>query len=613
MLSSKMVRLSTLSLLSVFLLLAMLLVVSCADPEEEAAEVAAIDQPTAEPTQEVAPTVAEPTAEPAATEHSHEETTAPPTEEAAAAAPAAPAADRLGLLRFSDNEQVRAGDFNLQLLGVAAPAAGTHYELWVQDDAGNALNLGTVPVAAEIAYTGSTAEDLLGKYSSGFLSIEQDGVNDGEIGPVAYSGTVPPGSLLHIRHIVYQFADNPGGQGFLIGAENQLILAIEHANLLREALAAGDLAEAQQHAEHVVNIIDGKDGEFFGDLDGDGVPQNPGDGFGVRAYFEGAKEHAQLAAEAEGATFEVNLHAGHVIISSDNVLGWLEEAIDLAIRVISSDSAAEAQPASQELDRMLAQDLNGVDANGDGAIAPVEGEGGWQTAYEHAQFMGAFEFFAADGAPAAAVPVAPAPAEATAAPPAAGANEVIIEMVDFEYSQKELTIPVGTIVTWVNNGTKRHSATADDGSFNTGLFDPGQSVSITFNTPGEFQYFCELHGGPGGQGMSAKIIVTADGAAAPPLAEEVAPPAGNEVVVDITDFAFSQPQLTIPVGTTVTWVNKGAARHSATADDGSFNTGLFEPGQQASVTFNTPGTFQYFCELHGGPGGQGMSAVVIVE
>jgi plastocyanin len=271
---------------------------------------------------------------------------------------------------------------------------------------------------------------------------------------------------------------------------------------------------------------------------------------------------------------------------------------------------------------MLNQDVNGVDANGDGAIAPIEGEGGLRTAYEHAQYMGALEFFVAQGDELTGLPVAPVPAAQATAAPTSAANEVIIEMVDFEYSQKELTIPVGTTVTWVNNGTKKHSATADDGSFNTGLFDPGQSFSITFDTPGEFQYYCELHGAPGGEGMSAKIIVTAEHGdaghadateAAPTQAAPTAPPAGNEIIVEMTDFQFSQPTLTVQVGATVRWVNNGTKKHSATADDGSFNTGLFDPGQSFAITFDTPGEFRYFCELHGGPGGQGMSAVIIVQ
>lgn len=79
------------------------------------------------------------------------------------------------------------------------------------------------------------------------------------------------------------------------------------------------------------------------------------------------------------------------------------------------------------------------------------------------------------------------------------------------------------------------------------------------------------------------------------------------------DYTYSELSLRIPVGTTVTWINRGEAQHSATADDGSFDTGLYGTGEQASITFDTPGTFPYYCTLHGAPGGLGMAAMVIVE
>jgi len=42
----------------------------------------------------------------------------------------------------------------------------------------------------------------------------------------------------------------------------------------------------------------------------------------------------------------------------------------------------------------------------------------------------------------------------------------------------------------------------------------------------------------------------------------------------------------------------GAANHTATASDGSFDTGTIAPGGSGSVTFNTPGTYSYFCAIH---------------
>lgn len=448
------------------------------------------EEPTTAPTETTAP---EPAVEPAL-----EPTTAP------VAAP-----ERLGLLRFSDHEGARSGAFRLQMNNVPPAPAGNHYELWLVSDEGSNLNLGEIPLAeGSVDYSGQTDENLLGTYNRGLISVQPDGETSSAPDVVAFYAQISPESLLHVRHVVFEFSYNPDSQGFILGAEAQNGLAIEHAGFMQEALAAGDLEEAKQHAEHVVNILDGEEGTFFGDYTGDEVAQNPGDGLGVRYYLAGAAQHARLAAEAQGATAEVMLHSEHVVIASNNALTWMVEAIEEAIRLISTDSVEEAQPVADTLSQLLSDIQTGRDEDGDGAVAPVAGEGAIATAYEHGQFMGGFEVFAAEDAPAgnSPSPVVEEP-EPTEAPPAEP-EEVIIDMVNFAYSELELTIPAGTVVTWVNMDEVQHSATADDGSFDTGLFDGDEQASVTFDTAGTFPYYCLLHGQPGGQGMSATITVT---------------------------------------------------------------------------------------------------------
>ena len=68
--------------------------------------------------------------------------------------------------------------------------------------------------------------------------------------------------------------------------------------------------------------------------------------------------------------------------------------------------------------------------------------------------------------------------------------------------------------------------------------------------------------------------------------------------VTIADFAFTPAQITINQGDTVTWTNNGPTAHSATAPNGSFDTGIFPAGQSRSHTFNDAGTFSYICTPH---------------
>ncbi len=68
--------------------------------------------------------------------------------------------------------------------------------------------------------------------------------------------------------------------------------------------------------------------------------------------------------------------------------------------------------------------------------------------------------------------------------------------------------------------------------------------------------------------------------------------------VSMGDNFYSPASISIAVGDTVTWSNNGQAPHSATADNGSFDTGVFNGGQSRSHTFNGAGTFTYFCTVH---------------
>jgi LPXTG-motif cell wall-anchored protein len=77
--------------------------------------------------------------------------------------------------------------------------------------------------------------------------------------------------------------------------------------------------------------------------------------------------------------------------------------------------------------------------------------------------------------------------------------------------------------------------------------------------------------------------------------------------VTIVDFEFQPGSVTIDQGDTVTWTNNGPTAHSATAPDGSFDTGIFPAGQSRSHTFNEAGTYSYICTPH--PNMQGTIVV----
>ena len=78
--------------------------------------------------------------------------------------------------------------------------------------------------------------------------------------------------------------------------------------------------------------------------------------------------------------------------------------------------------------------------------------------------------------------------------------------------------------------------------------------------------------------------------------------------VQVVGFAFTPGTVTVAVGDTVTWTNGDGVSHTATADDGSFDTGTIASGTKQSVTLSAVGTFGYHCRIH-----SAMTATIVVQ
>jgi len=92
--------------------------------------------------------------------------------------------------------------------------------------------------------------------------------------------------------------------------------------------------------------------------------------------------------------------------------------------------------------------------------------------------------------------------------------------------------------------------------------------------------------------------------------------------VSIEDFYFEPADTAIAPGDKITWVNEGNAPHTVTADDGSFDSGMLNPGDTYTVTFLDAGTVTYHCAIHpnmigsvtvGGEAGEEAPAAVPTE
>jgi plastocyanin len=90
-----------------------------------------------------------------------------------------------------------------------------------------------------------------------------------------------------------------------------------------------------------------------------------------------------------------------------------------------------------------------------------------------------------------------------AASPASAASQVVIE--NFTFTPDDLTVAVGTEVTWTNRDDVPHTVTSDDKTaFASDLLDTGDTFAHRFDAPGTFPYFCSVH-----PMMTATVVVEA--------------------------------------------------------------------------------------------------------
>ena len=182
------------------------------------------------------------------------------------------------------------------------------------------------------------------------------------------------------------------------------------------------------------------------------------------------------------------------------------------------------------------------------------------------------------------------------------------------------SIPAGeTTFVITNRGSVNHSFVIVGGDAEASLDSPvrpGQTVELTVELPaGTYQILCPV-ASHDSLGMTRELVVTDSGEgdggddADDEDAEEAEDesedegedeaeadaPVGGEI--QIAGFQFGPAEAEVTVGTTVTWTNFDGATHTATADDGTFDSGDIEAGEEFSFTFEEPGTFSYICEIH---------------
>ena len=189
-------------------------------------------------------------------------------------------------------------------------------------------------------------------------------------------------------------------------------------------------------------------------------------------------------------------------------------------------------------------------------------------------------------------------------------------------SPREVRVPTGSVVAWVNRDDERHRVRSRSGPerFDSGDLEPGERFAVRLSSTGTYGYVDDRERDNGS--YHGQVVVTAgeapaNGSDAPATGGGSSSGGGSSagsagasaaVAASIGDRVFAPSSITVAVGGTVTWTNDDDRAHTVTATGGSFDSGVLDQGGSFAQRFGAAGTFAFLCAIH--PEMQGEVTVV---
>lgn len=252
------------------------------------------------------------------------------------------------------NQFAVADRFTASLSNVPQVEAGHVYLGWLVSDVAQPLNVGVLARspdgAATLSWTSPSGENLLARYRRFQVSVEPAPGAVTPAGKVVYQGELTPAEWETARRLFVQNLEEPTtplNTAFALGLGEQLDIAIQHIHNAQNAAALNAQGEMRMHMEHVINIFEGASGPRFKDYTGDGLAQNPGDGFGVKGYARAMRD-LLVSDEARATVTEMETQIDKMQTACEAILGDedLEPARQQIVELLASAEALKNGPAA---------------------------------------------------------------------------------------------------------------------------------------------------------------------------------------------------------------------------------------------------------------------------
>jgi plastocyanin len=396
--------------------------------------------------------------------------------------------------------------FNLTVANLPANPAG-EYQAWLTGE-GAPLNMGSLTLGADgtanLLFFAPGGENLLTSYS-GFL-VTDEAVGSSPLQPsstVVFGGVIPPSAIGPTRQLLVSGSGVPTGFGYAVGLVNMAEELLRHARELDSASQSNDIESMNRHIEHMSALIAGKGSPEYRDFEGDNFVDDPGDGFGVLPYANAIAEQALLIQSANVPESLKN-SASQLADVALNIQTASNQLLQLRELAFTAQDPAERKAITLQIHALSQQLLNGVDANGDGLIEPIAGEGGAYAAYFQSQYLSAMGVLSQEDLNAVpeigAATVTPPPTEIlpTSTAVIADSTTVEVDVRNFVFVPNNLVIKPGTTLIFTmfdsqHGAYESNPDNTDPIGFDSGVLDPGVQYSITFDEPGVYTIRCTKH------------------------------------------------------------------------------------------------------------------------
>ncbi|MGH2627736.1 MAG: anti-sigma factor domain-containing protein, partial [Anaerolineales bacterium] len=237
--------------------------------------------------------------------------------------------------------------------GLVAPPAGFTYEVWLIGPDIEPLSLGRIdPAVTELAVQQiePSSKNLLGSYEGFAITLEPEPDTSPAMSDrLAYLARVTDEVHDWIVLVEDEWRGAPLSSSVTSGLQGQVVPYNSHVELSVASINEGQLGSGRTHAEHVINILEGEGGGQFGDWNGNGRSENPGDPVGLIPYLNVYRELLLGVARSPDVSPENQALAQRVADEVGNLLITAEDALDIALRIANADQVEEATPLASQL------------------------------------------------------------------------------------------------------------------------------------------------------------------------------------------------------------------------------------------------------------------------